>query len=175
MADSLLIYEVEERRTEEPLEMITLYHRTYDLPEGETSILPGRGDAVDLDGVSGSGIMTPRVMGMPRRPTPGETGTRFEITFYQVRPYSGTPDGNGTELNGSRRTWEDKAMKGGMRVFATNDGTTDVPAIGAAFVTRAAATESGLAGRTCVEVTEDTQSLPGLVLHQARYQARKAR
>jgi len=166
MADTLRRFEDVAYRAEPVVQkMALLWTRRYNVPVGgESGILPAVGDAVDLDGVSGSGIMQPRVMQIGQRF--GHGRWQAIITFYQVRPYSGTPTGNGTELNGSRQVSKEGRSRIATRLFATTDGSTDVPSRGDSYPG-----ETGWNGLKCVAVEDDPEQFPGLYLHVSQYLA----
>lgn len=87
MADTLLQFEHVDRRSQRTLTSITLYDRVYRMPLDRT-IIPVRGQAVDLDGLTGTGINQPRVYSNPQSRRDRTGAEELHITFYQIRPYA---------------------------------------------------------------------------------------
>ena len=88
MADSLRLYEDTRLRSTETRKSILLFHRVYNIPQGGTALIPAKGEAVDLDGVTGEGILQPRVFSDPVRRKNGDAGWAVGLTFWQARPYA---------------------------------------------------------------------------------------
>lgn len=146
----------------------TVYTRSYRVPRAETSTTPTIGEAVTLDGVSGSGIMQPRVMAVQERLVAGQAEKVLTIRFYVVRPYSGTPTAAGTELLGSRMAAAEGTSRAVQRYFATSDAATGLPAAGDLFPG-----DTGDLARRCAATPSDRFDVPfpGLWFHVARYEA----
>jgi len=143
---------------------LTLYRRVYEV-EPESILIPAKGSSATLAGITASGIMLPRVLDVSVSEVKGSSNKRVTVIWYQIRQYTGTPTGNGTELLGGRRTWGEGYRRYAERLFVTNDGSTGVPARGDNFPG-----DSGLFARKCIYTPSCTpEGLPGLSLHHAVY------
>ena len=65
---------------------VIIYRRVYHLPKG--TAVPGKGDAVSISGVSGSGINQPRVMDVHTAQQRQGGLDAVTITYYQIRAYA---------------------------------------------------------------------------------------
>lgn len=171
MADTLRHAERNpERRRQYVAGQMIVFVRTYQFGRFAMAALPSRGDAVDLDGVSGSAVMQPRVLRVLSSHRDKTGQQQVTIAFYQIRPYSGTPTEEGTELRGSRNPDEDGYYRYVRRYFASTDGSTGLPSEGDLYPG-----DSGVLGRRCVNVSTlyDVQ-MPGLYYTTATYKSFKS-
>ena len=68
---------------------VILFRRVYNVPIGAVaSIKPALGTAVALRGVTGTGILTPRVLDVQEFQTPSAGTIQLRITWYQIRQYA---------------------------------------------------------------------------------------
>ena len=65
---------------------VIIYRRTYRLPKGTS--LPNKGDALDLAGVSGTGLLGPYVRNIHIAQQKGGGLDAVTITYDKVRPYA---------------------------------------------------------------------------------------
>ena len=80
------VYEQEKQRSApEVRHKVYLYRRVYNIPRGDPSIIPGKGDTITLNGVTGTGIETVRVLEVGQFENTKDDRWRIEITFYQIR------------------------------------------------------------------------------------------
>ncbi len=88
MADSIRGQEDKRLRRQETRKSIILYWRTYSFPIDGMALIPAKGEAVDLDGVTGTGSLQPRVYADPVRQKSGEAQLVVQLTFFQGRSYA---------------------------------------------------------------------------------------
>ena len=163
MADALRPYEQIEARKVEPQLDRTVYQRVYIIPvDQQATILASivLGTAVDLDGMTGTGLSQPRVHSFGRLNDKGRSSDLMAFSFYVPRWHSG----GSPELWTSRRLWADAFKRYAEKIVLSSDGTTSVPVAGDFYLT-----DSGLLGRMCVSVSFDLTSFPGLYRHVAVY------
>ena len=153
----------------EPREHFTLLSRYYNIAVGDSTLIPSIGSQVTprslssyTAGESGSGIQLWRIMSVAWEKTP--LGKRLHVVFYQVRAGSFTAATNYTEVHGSRQASSNGERRIATRLFATDDGSTGLPAVGDVFPD-----DTGILARRCESITDDLTSLPGLHFHTIRY------
>jgi len=78
---------------------------------------------------------------------------------------------SGAEIKGSRKTWTRARESFAQVLRVSDDGTTDVPAIGDAFPGDAGAT---LTKRVAVKKTSDPEVIPGAWYHVITYNILRA-
>ena len=76
----------------------------------------------------------------------------------------------GSEVVGSRREWDDNRRRYGVRLFVTDDMSTNLPVMGAVFTNGedAADTNNALARRVYY-ISSDPDAVPGIYYHEVRY------
>ncbi len=80
--------EKKERSAPKVRRSVYLYRRVYNIPRGDPSIIPAKGDTITLEDVTGTGIETVRVYEVGQFENNKDGTWQIVITFYQVRLYA---------------------------------------------------------------------------------------
>jgi len=161
----------EKTRRQQPMDRIGLrVWRTYAVPMEDTAtLLPVWGEAVTLNDVSGTGLLSPRVYDIVEGPQlPKEAKIKVAIQFIVPVAYSSTSSTGYQELKGSRVTDTARRRRTAVRIGVTStSGSVDAPAERDFYPG-----ESGLTALRCIHVVpDDTVRVPGLFFHTAEYAA----